>query len=136
VTHNPYYVAKRKPLSTKQRAEQFIAHKGQCCLCGGRILPKEAWIDEHILALWLAQEGDERDLNAPENRGIAHKKCAVSKTAREATDRARGRRAAARHFGTKAPSRRPMPGGRDSKWKKTMDGRWVRRDATDMSEEP
>jgi 5-methylcytosine-specific restriction protein A len=127
---NPYSVTPRKPLTNKQRLEMFLAHKGICCLCGHKIDGvRERWIDEHELALWLGSlsEEDRERLNATSNRGPAHERCATIKTAKEATDRARGRKAAERHFGATRP-KKIMPGSRTHHLKKKLDGSVVRRD--------
>lgn len=99
----------------------FLRHNGICCLCGLKIdSVKSSW-DEHQNPLWLS--GD----NSAENRAPAHAKCARLKTAKEATERAKGRDVAEKHFGAKETKSRPMPGSRKSKWKKRMDGTVVER---------
>lgn len=119
--HDPYYVEPRKPLTPKQRLELFIRHKGICCICGGKIDGvREMW-DEHVNPLWL--DGD----NKAENRAPAHAKCARQKTAAEATDRAKVRSIAEKHFGAHRPKTKPMPGSRRSKWKRKMSGEVVLR---------
>jgi 5-methylcytosine-specific restriction protein A len=119
---NPYSVNPRKRLTDKQRLEMFLAHGGKCCLCGNQIDGvRERWIDEHELALWVGGG------NEMENRGPAHETCAKSKTSKEATQRAKGRRFAEFHLGAKR-SLTPMPGGKNSKWKRTFYRGWVRRD--------
>ena len=121
MTHNPYYVEPRKPLTPKQKLEMFIRYGGICCICGGKIDGvREAW-DEHVNPLWLS--GD----NSAENRAPAHDKCARRKSAKEASDRAKGRRVAEKHFGAHRPKGRPLPGSRKSGWKHRMDGTWERR---------
>lgn len=121
MTHDPYKVERRKPLTDKQRLQLFIEHDGTCCLCGGKILVGQRWIDEHIKPLW--RDGD----NDLANRAPAHVKCASVKTHEiEATERAKSRRVAQKHFGA-ARSRNPMPGSKASKWKKKMDGTVERR---------
>jgi 5-methylcytosine-specific restriction protein A len=126
---SPYSVTPRKPLTPKQRLQMFLDHNGICCLCGHKIDGvRERWIDEHELALWLGSlsEEDRERLNATSNRGPAHERCATIKTAKEATDRARGRKAAERHFGAKRP-KKVMQGSRRSPWKKKLNGPAVRR---------
>jgi len=118
--HDPFAVEKRKPLTPKQRMQLFVDRGGVCCECGGKIHVGERWIDEHIDP--LSRTGT----NALENRGIAHEKCARKKTSQEATERAKIRSVATKHFGAKKKS--TMPGSRDSKWKRKMDGTVVRRD--------
>lgn len=118
--HNPYAVEPRKPLTAKQKLQMFVAAGGRCCICGGKIDGvREAW-DEHVNPLWL--DGD----NTAPNRAPSHEKCARAKTAGEAATRAKVRTTAEKHFGAKRSSN-PMPGGRNSKWKKTMSGKVVPR---------
>jgi 5-methylcytosine-specific restriction protein A len=120
MTHDPYKVEPRKPLTSKQRMEMFVRHKGICCLCGFKINGvREMW-DEHINPLWL--DGD----NSAENRAPVHVKCAHEKTSGEATERSKGRKAAEFHFGAKRP-KKIMPGSRRSKWKKKVSGEVVLR---------
>ena len=118
---SPYSVTPRKPLTDKQRLQQFIDHKGRCCICGATIDGvREKWIDEHELSLWL--DGG----NELENRGVAHQRCARIKTEKEARDRGHVRRVAEQHLGAKR-AKRPMPGSKASKWKKKMSGEVVPR---------
>jgi hypothetical protein len=62
----------RKPLTPTQRLALFEREKGLCCVCGGKIVG--AFIDEHLRALGLGGSND------PDNRGVAHPKCADAKT--------------------------------------------------------
>lgn len=122
VPHNPYAVTDRARMTDKQRLNLFLELEGVCCVCKVKIRPpKETWIVEHILPLWLGGTNDASNL------GVAHTSCAHRKTAKEATERSRGRAAAERHMGAKR-SRNPLPGGRGSRWKKKMDGTVIRRD--------
>jgi 5-methylcytosine-specific restriction endonuclease McrA len=121
--HDPFAVEKRKPLTPKQRMQLFVDRGGVCCECGGKIHVGERWIDEHIDP--LSRTGT----NALENRGIAHEKCARKKTSQEATERAKIRSVATKHFGAgKKRKGQPMAGSRDSKFKRKMDGTVVRRE--------
>lgn len=121
MTHNPYSVEQRRPLTPKQRLKLWLERGGICCVCGLKIETMKAWIDEHILPLWLG--GD----NSWENRGVAHVGCAHKKTAKEATERAKGQRIAEKHFGAKK-SANPMPCGRRSPFKKKFNGQVVPRE--------
>lgn len=113
--HDPYAVEPRKALTDQQRLKLFIREGGTCCICRFQIIGhKEAW-DEHIKPLW--RDGT----NVMSNRGVAHRRCALQKSAKEAEERAKGRRVAQKHFGAKR-SKRPMAGSRASKWKKHLDG--------------
>jgi hypothetical protein len=120
MTHDPYAVTPRKTLTAKQKLKLFVDHGGICCVCGGKIDGvHEAW-DEHINPLWRGGTND------TDNRGVAHAKCARAKTSHEAGEKARGEKAAERHFGSKN-TRTPMPGSRASKFKRKMNGTTVLR---------
>ena len=86
-------IHKRKPLTTKQRVEQFQLHKGMCCVCGGKIMVGQKFIDEHELALAM---GGTNDMS---NRGIAHVKCATIKTKDDMGQIAKAKRREAKHIG-------------------------------------
>jgi len=62
----------RKPLTPTQRLALFEREHGKCCICGLKIVG--SFIDEHKRALGLGGG------NEPENRGVAHPKCAAIKT--------------------------------------------------------
>lgn len=119
--HDPFSVTKRKSFGPKERMRIFQMNDGICWMCK---LPidrlHERWIAEHIQPLALDGTNDDSNL------GVTHEKCAKLKTAKEAVDRAKGRRIAAKHFGAKK-SKRPMMGSRASGWKRKMNGSVVRR---------
>ncbi len=114
----------RKTVSTKRRVELFKAHDGVCHICGGKIQVGEAWELEHQIPIALGGADDET------NWALAHVKCHRGKTSEDVGNIARAKRREARHLGIKK-SRNPLPGGRSSPWKRTMDGRVVRRDGKD-----
>ncbi len=104
--HDPYRVEPRKPLTSKQRLQLLIDNGGRCCICGQPIVGfRQKWddydlrsipfVDEHCNPLWLS------GTNAASNRGPAHVDCAREKTKKEATERAKSRRIAERHFGAR-----------------------------------
>ena len=117
---DPYAVAPRKPLSNKQRLQMFLDAGGVCAICGGRIDGvREVW-DEHMTPLWLGGSNEEW------NRKPVHARCARTKTAREATDRAKVRRVAEKHYGAARPKGFRKPKGAKFDWSQ---GRYVvRRD--------
>mgnify|MGYP003386814677 CR=1 FL=1 len=121
MTHDPYHVTPRKPLTAKQKLKMFIEHEGKCCICGLKIDGvKQAW-DEHVDPLW--RDGT----NEMQNRRPAHIACARGKTADEATERNKGQRIAEKHFGAKERKGRPMPGTKASGWKRKINGETVKR---------
>jgi hypothetical protein len=121
MSHNPYTVHPRKPLTDKQRLEMFVRHKGICCICGTKIDGVHKMWDEHWDPLWKTGG------NEPENRRPAHSACARQKSGAESSERAKIRDTAEKHFGAKRAKTRPMPFGRRSKLKKKMDGTVVER---------
>jgi hypothetical protein len=92
-----------------------------CVLCGQKIDGvRERWIAEHIRALELAGEDD------LSNMGPAHEECALVKTQNDHRWAARAKRQKIRHIGAEA-SKRPLPFGRSSPWKRTISGRVIPR---------
>jgi 5-methylcytosine-specific restriction protein A len=89
---------KRRRLTALQRTKVFDRDSGRCCLCGLKInTPKDKWILEHVVPLWLSGADDESNM-AP-----AHYHCAIEKTRKEAPVKAKGDRVRARHLGMKKP---------------------------------
>jgi hypothetical protein len=109
----------RNRLTKKQIVALFMEQDGKCCLCSQELKTKGHlpidFIDEHINPLW---RGGSNEL---QNRGLACKPCAGEKTSTEATARAKGKRVTERFIGVKKP-KNPMPGSRNSRWKRRMDG--------------
>ena len=107
---------KRKPLTPLQRVKLFDAHDGICAICGYKIQVGERWRDEHMRALGLL------GTNALDNRAPVHVRCAKAKDADDIPRIAKAKRQRASHIGAKT-SPRPMAGGRNSPWRRHMDGR-------------
>lgn len=114
----------RKPLTPRQRLAMWERHGGKCCVCGEKIdaVRDGGFVDEHIIPLALGGS------NEDSNRGPAHKACARDKTSNDLTSIAKAKRVKARHLGIRTTSKSPLPGGRDSKWKRKMDGTVVPRE--------
>lgn len=107
----------RRKLSTRDRLKVFEAHGGVCALCGGKIDgSRETWIVEHLRALGLAGE------DAPENMAPAHEHCAAAKTKDDVARIAKAKRVKVRHIGARAPSRNPVPGSRNTPFRRRMNG--------------
>jgi len=113
-------MTKRKTISSKQRLKLFQDHSGVCHICGGKINVGESWEVEHIIP--IAMGGDDE----PSNWRPAHTKCHKGKTKEDVTAIAKAKRREALHNGIKI-SRTPMPFGKNSKWKRKMDGTIVLR---------
>lgn len=113
---------KRRPRTGKQRLAILEAHGCRCYLSGSVIDPvKDRWELEHVIP--LAGGGTDDDDNLRPVLAWAH----LEKTRQDLARIAKGKRIEQRHKGAKR-SQRPMPGNRDSKWKKTFGNGWVRRD--------
>lgn len=98
-------------------------HRGGIChMCNMKVVPGEEWDISHEIPL-EAGGRDERD-----NWYVAHRKCHRLHTRTvDIPLIAKVKRIHQRHIGAKK-SRTPMPMGRNSKWKRKMDGTIVRRD--------
>lgn len=113
---------KRVRITSKMRADIFLRHNGVCHLCQMKVIPGEDWDVSHEIPL-EAGGSDTAD-----NWYVAHRKCHRVHTATvDAPLIAKVKRIHQRHIGAKK-SRNPLPGGRNSMFKKKMDGSVVRRD--------
>lgn len=118
-------MSKRKPLNGKERLRIFLLHGGVCHICGGKIHHErgEAWDISHVIPLAIG--GDDDDVN----RMPAHRKCHRVRTAEQDIPLiAKANRIRAKHIGATTPSSRPMPCGRNSRWRKKMNGEVVPRE--------
>jgi 5-methylcytosine-specific restriction enzyme A len=115
----------RQRLTTKQRVALFHKAGGICHLCNGKIHAGQEWEVSHPVPLELG--GPDND----NNRAPAHKRCHRHHTAVvDVPAIAKNHRLEAKHFGAKAPSRNPLPGGRADWRKRKINGRVVPRNLT------
>lgn len=115
--------APRRHISTAERVRIFEREGGRCHICGQKIDgTREAWEVEHPIMHAMGGSDKEEDLRPAHKRG-----CHLEKTKQDLADLAKAKRRHARHIGAKAPSRNPLPGGRNSRWKIKMDGSVVER---------
>ena len=113
---------RRPTFSTSFRLNLFLMRKGLCAACAQKIDAGKAWDIDHILPLALG------GTNAPDNLQILCRPCHRTKTTHSDVPRiAKTKRLRARHLGASAPSTRPIPGSRQSLWKRKMDGSVMRR---------
>ena len=113
---------RRPTFSTSFRLSLFLKGKGNCSACSQKIEAGKAWDIDHILPLALG------GTNEPDNLQVLCRPCHRAKTTRSDVPRiAKTKRLKARHFGARAPSTRPIPGSRNSLWKRKMDGSVVKR---------
>lgn len=101
------------------RLRIFEAHDGVCHLSGRKIHPGEKWEVEHIRA--LCNGGEHRESNMAPALVLPHRE----KTKEDRRIKARNDKIRKRHLGIRRKS--TMPGSRDSKFKRKMDGTVVLR---------
>ena len=107
------------PAPPRVRLRVFEKYKGTCYLSGIKIMPGDKWELEHIVA--IINGGENRESNMAPALAKPHK----VKTAADMAQKSKDYRVRAKHAGIKKPSR--VPGSRDSKFKKRMDGSVVLR---------
>jgi 5-methylcytosine-specific restriction protein A len=112
---------RRRRLSTRERLDLFLSARGRCLRCGWALTPGTRWEVDHVIPLALGgrDASDNMQVLCSPCHGGKTRECDVPVIAKTARIRAR-------HFGART-SRRPMPGGRHSRWKRTVDGRVLRR---------
>jgi 5-methylcytosine-specific restriction protein A len=114
-------MSRRRHLTKLMRTRIFDSTKGVCCICDTKIDAERGakWIVEHCKPLWMGGADDETNMKP------AHQACAIEKTVGEAPVKAKNDRIRARYLGIRKPSR--MPGSKDSRFKKKIDGSVVLR---------
>jgi 5-methylcytosine-specific restriction endonuclease McrA len=112
---------RRRSLSTRERLDLFVAAYGRCQGCGWTLTPGTRWEVDHVIPLALGGR------DALDNMQVLCVPCHSGKTRRHDVPAiAKAARLRARHVGA-VRARRPMPGGKASRWKRTVDGRVVER---------
>jgi 5-methylcytosine-specific restriction endonuclease McrA len=112
---------RRRSLSTRERLDLFLEAKGQCQACGWQLRPGTRWEVDHVIPLALGGRDETSNLQ------VLCEPCHSGKTrTRDVPAIAKSARARARHLGA-VRSSRPMPCGKASRWKRTMDGKIVER---------
>ena len=109
----------RRSLSKLARIRIFDSADGICHICQTKIHTGEAWQADHILPLALGGEDNEKNM-AP-----AHEKCHLGKTKVDISRTRKADRQRAKHLGIKKKS--TIPGSKNSRWKKKLDGTVVER---------
>ncbi|MBL0407566.1 HNH endonuclease [Microvirga aerilata] len=111
----------RRKLTPQRRLQVREKTGGLCVVCDSRIDGvRERWIVEHIRALELGGADDIANL------GPAHEACALEKTREDHRRAAQAKRQKIRHLGAER-SKRPLPFGKGSRWKRTLSGKIVPR---------
>lgn len=110
------------PIPKRVQLRIWEAHGGICHVTQRKIQPGEKYHFDHIIA--LCNGGKNRESNIAPALAEAHRE----KTADDVKLRAKIDRVRKKHLGIHKP-KYIMPGSRASKWKKTLNGPAVRRDA-------
>lgn len=116
MTRSPWHHDPRIKLSEQKIAKLFLERHGCCRECGRRLNIGDDWIVEHVIAL---ENGGTNEWN---NLGIT---CTWCKPAKDAVDHgiaAKSRSMATRHTVSKSMRKSSMPGGKNSKLKKKLNG--------------
>lgn len=91
----------RRRFTTKQNIEFFLAHNGECHICGGKIdAVREKWEREHVIPIALGGADDDSNMRP------AHVKCHREKTDGDVAAIAKARRREAKHMGAQLPKRK------------------------------
>lgn len=110
---------KRGNLSGRRKLAIWEREHGKCMICSQKLLVGN-FIFEHVRALELG--GSDED----ENIRLTCKPCATEKTRKDHSIAAKAKRAKSSTLGLKQ-SKTPLPYGKNSKWKKKLDGTVVPR---------
>jgi len=112
---------KRIRITAKMRADIFLRHNGICHICKIMVVPGQEWDVSHDIPLGAGGKDD------ASNWLVAHRKCHRIHTAKvDIPMVSRVKRIHQRHIGA-YKSKNPIPGGRNSKFKRKMDGTVVLR---------
>ncbi len=109
------------PVPPHVRLRVFERFGGICCECTVKIRGRR-WVCDHRKA--IVNGGQNREGNL----GPIHENCDREvKTPADVAEKKINNRVRSKHLGIKRRKGPPMPGSRDSKFKRKIDGRWERR---------
>lgn len=120
---NPWRHEPREFLTDHQKTKLFMERGGICHRCTTKIRGRR-WYVEHLVSLGNG------GTNAWENLGVTCENCFAPKNAEDAKKQAKGRAVATACIippSQRQKKGRPLPGSRNSGWKRKMSGEWVRR---------
>ena len=109
----------RRSLSKLARIRIFDSADGICHICQTKIHTGEAWQADHVLPLALGGE------DAETNMAPAHELCHGGKTKNDIGQIRKADRQRAKHLGLRKKA--TIPGSKNSRWKKKLDGTVVER---------
>jgi 5-methylcytosine-specific restriction endonuclease McrA len=109
------------PIPPKVKLRVFQAYDGVCPKCSRQLQPRK-WECDHIVALINGGENRESNLQP-----LCKSPCHSQKTKVDAAEKSRVYRRAAAHLGIKRRKGPPMPGSKESGWKRKIDGTLERR---------
>ena len=116
-------MTKRREFSPKVKGQAFARADGRCEKCTAYLIAGKYHYD-HVTADAL---GGKPTLA---NCEVLCTNCHSEKTRKQDVPRiAKKNRQHLKHIGAKAPSKRPIPGSKASRWKKRMDGTVERRNS-------
>lgn len=107
-------------IPVRVRVRVFERAGGHCEACGRRIAAGDSWQADHTVALCNGGENREGNLRCLCDW------CHAGKTRTDVAEKASVYRKRVKHLGVRQ-SRNPVPGSRNTKWKRCMDGTTVRR---------
>ncbi len=107
------------PPRVKERV--LRAHENRCALTGREIRPGDAVQFDHRIPLGIG------GLNVESNLQPVLAEPHKEKTRADAKVKAKASRGFKRHFGLTGAAKRPVPGSKNSPWKKCLDGSVERR---------
>ena len=112
---------KRGNLSQRRKLAIWEREHGRCMECGVKLMTG-GFIYEHVRALELG--GTDTD----DNIRLTCKPCATTKTKIDHQTAGKAKRSKAKHLGLTS-SKTPLPAGKNSKWKKKLNGQVVLRES-------
>jgi 5-methylcytosine-specific restriction protein A len=119
----PEWIAKNDDAKVppRVRLRVFDRHDGRCHITGRKIQPGDAWDLDHVIA--LCNGGEHRENNMAPALRDKHRE----KTADDVALKSDAYNTRMAHLGFRPTSKRPIPGSRNTPFKKKMDGRVERR---------
>lgn len=123
----PEWIGKTEdtPVPPRVKLRVFERCQGRCHISGRKIMPGDLWDMDHVVALcnWTGEGHGNRESNLAPALRDKHRE----KTKADVAEKAVSYRKRSKHIGAKAPSRRPIPGSKATRFKKKISGEVERR---------